>query len=280
MSAESYSLEHVDEMIDYLDKHIAAGKDTPAMLSTLQQRLDIIDMTYRQDPRFDEVYPHLLELQALIFGRRQQDDKAMKFMKEAVRQAGSVRNLHSQTIRKYIAAHSQASAAHHYRQQHHQAQHHTVQHHQVQHHAVQHHQQRVAQPEQQTEVDYQQERKKRPSKFGSLLRLKSRGAKVAFATVAGLVLLSVATFNFVPQAHAFSSMLMNHSAIDAAKKNFETLTSEFSQCSAQLDQERGSVNTADTSAVDSFNSQEQQCSAVQQQQNLAATKYDSLIGSH
>lgn len=279
MSAKSYSLEHVDEMIDYLDKHIAAGKDTPALLNTLQQRLDIIDMTYRQDPRFNEVYPHLLELQALIFGRRNQDDKAMKFMKEAVRQAGSVSHLHSQTIRKYIAVRSQSAApAHHQQQHHHQAQHHQ-QHAQQQHHQIQQHDE--PQPQEQPEVQYdQQYRKRRFGKFGSMLRLKSRSAKAAFAIVAGLLLISIASFNFVPQVHAFSAMLVNHSEIDSAKKNFETLTSEFTQCSAQLNQERDSVNTSDTSAVDSFNSEEQQCASIQQQQNLAANKYDNLISVH
>lgn len=279
MSAESYSLEHIDEMIDYLDKHIAAGKDTPAMLNTLQQRLDIIDMTYREDPRFNEIYPHLLELQALIFGRRNQDDKALKFMKEAVRQAGSVGHLHSQTIRKYIAAHSQSAAStHHQQQRHHQAQHH-LQRVQQQHHQIQHHHEQQ-QPEQPEVQQYQQQRKRRFGKFGSMLRLKSRSSKVAFAIVAGLLLISIASFNFVPQVHAFSTMFANHSEIDAAKKNFEALTSEFTQCSAQLNQERGSVNTSDTSAVDSFNSDEQQCAAVQQQQNLAANKYDNLISAH
>jgi hypothetical protein len=75
-------------------------------------------------------------------------------------------------------------------------------------------------------------------------------------------------------------MLANHSEIDTAKKSFEMLTNEYTQCSAQLNQERGSVNTSDTSALDSYNSEEQQCAAVQQQQNLAANKYDSLISTH
>lgn len=278
MSAESYSLEHVDEMIDFLDKHIAAGRDTPAMLNTLQQRLDIIDMTYRQDPRFNEIYPHLLELQALIFGRRNQDDKALQFMKEAVRQAGSVSHLHSQTIRKYIAARSQPAATVHHQQRHHQAQHHQQRVQQQHHQTQQHHE---LQQQEQPEVQYhRQHRKHHFGKFGSMLRLKSKSSKVAFAVVAGLLLISIASFNFVPPVHAFSAMLINHSEIDAAKKNFETLTSEFTQCSAQLNQERGSVNTSDTSAVDSFNSEEQQCASIQQQQNLAANKYDNLISVH
>ncbi len=242
MSAESYSLEHVDEMIDFLDRHIAAGRDTPAMLNTLQQHLDIIDMTYRQDPRFSQVYPQMLELQALIFGRRKQDAKALEFMKEAVRQAGSVGRLHSQQIRKYIAAHSQQPAA----KTHHQ------------HHA--------------------HNRKRRLGKFGSLLRFKSRNAKVAFAVVAGMLLLAVALFNFVPQVSAFSTILTNHSEIIVAKKNFETLTSELTQCSAQLNHERGSINTSDISAVDSYNNAMKRCQSVQQQQDQAALKYDRLIG--
>lgn len=257
MSAESYSLEHVDEMIDFLDRNIATGRDTPAMLNALQQRLDIIDMTYRQDPRFSKVYPHMLELQALIFGRRNQDAKALAFMKEAVRQAGSVSRLHSQQIRQYIVAHSQQlPVVHHTRQ----------------------YQQAHAEAQQHQQEGYH--RKRRLGKFGSLLRFKSRKAKVAFAIVTGALLLSVASFHFVPQVSAYSTLLTNHSEIDLAKKNFETLTSEFSQCSAQLNQERGSIDTSNSSAVNSYNNAMKQCQAVQQEQNQAALKYDRLISVH
>lgn len=258
MSAESYSLEHVGQMIDFLDRHIEAGRDTPAMLHALQQRLDIIDMTFKNDPRFAEVYPHMLELQALIFGRRNQDHKALEYMKEAVRQTGSVGLIRSQQIRKYIAAHSQPATAHHHQHQYQQQQ----------------------QEPQDVQQHHQQPRKRRAGKFGSLLRLKSRGAKVAFAVIAGLLLLSVASFHFVPQVSAFSTILVNHSEISAAKKNFETLTSELTQCSDQLNQERGSVNTSNPSALDSFNTAERQCQSVQQEQNQAALKYDRLIGVH
>jgi hypothetical protein len=236
MSTESYSLKHVDEMIDFLDKQIEAGRDTPAMLTGLQQRLDIIDFTYRNDPRFAQFYSHMLELQALIYGRRQQDDKAVQFMKEAVREAGGVRGLQSKTIREYIGSHS--SVGHH------------------------------------------KHRRSRVGKFGSLLRFKSRNVKVAFAVVFGLLMVSVATFHFVPQVAAFSSILVNHSQIDNAKKTFETLTSELDQCSAQLNQERGAINTSDQSAVDAYNTATRQCQALQQEQNQAASRYNSLIGKH
>lgn len=259
MSAESYSLEHVDEMIDFLDRHIAAGRDTPAMLNTLQQRLDIIDMTYRQDPRFSQVYPHMLELQALIFGRRKQDAKALQCMKEAVRQTGSVGRLHSQQIRQYIAAHSQPVNVVHNQQHQHRKQQHSEVSHQQQH---MHH------------------RKRRFGKFASLLRFRSRRVKVVYAVVTGLLLLAVTSFHFVPQVAAFSTMLSNHSQIIAAKKNFEALTSEFTQCSTQLNQERASINTSDMSAVNSYNNAMQQCQSVQHQQNQAAMKYDHLIGMH
>lgn len=237
MSSESYSLEHVGAMVDFLDKQIAAGKDTPAMLSGLQQRLDIIDMTYKQDPRLTHFYPQMLELQALIYGRCQQDEQAMQFMKEAVRQAGGVGQVRSSTIREYIAAHSQSSSS----------------------------------------MMRQRHRRRRFGKFGSLLRFKSRSAKVAFAVVAGLLLLSVASFHFVPQVSAFSTILTKHGQIEAAKKSFETLTSEFSECSAQLNQERGSINTSNQSAIDSYNAATQQCQTIQQEQNQAATKYNSLL---
>ncbi|MFI5275399.1 MAG: hypothetical protein ACHQT5_01085 [Candidatus Saccharimonadales bacterium] len=239
-NAESYSLEHVDAMIGFLDKQIAAGKDTPAMLNGLQQRLDIISMTYQQDPRFAAFYSRMLELQALIHGRRQEDDKALTFMKEAVRQAGGVGQLYSETIRQYIASHTnQAITAHGHGH-----------------------------------------RRKRLGKFGALLRFRSRNAKVAFAVVFGLLLVSVASLHFVPQASAFSTILTNHSQIAAAKSNYEAFTNQLNQCQAQLSQERNSVNTSDQVAIDQFNSATKQCQAVQQQQNQAANKYDSLIGAH
>lgn len=238
MSADSYSLDHVDSMIDFIDKQIADGQDTPAMLNALQQRLDIIDMTYRNDPRYERFYSHMLELQALIYGRRQNDEQALKFMKEAVRQAGGVGHLQSKTIRQYITAHSQSSLPH------------------------------------------QRHRRKRLGKFASFFRFKSRKSKVAFAILAGLVIVSAASMQFIPQVAAFSSILTNHSQIVTAKKNFDTLTAELTQCSAQLNQERGSVNTANLNAVDAYNNAAQRCHTLQQEQNQAANKYNSLIGEN
>lgn len=240
-NADSYSLEHVDAMIGFLDKQIAAGNDTPAMLNGLQQRLDIISMTYQQDPRFAAFYPHMLELQALIHGRRQEDDKALSFMKEAVRQLGAVTHLHSDTLRQYIAAHTN--------------------------HAVTAH--------------GQGHRRKRMGKFGALLRFRrSRNAKVAFAVLFGLLMISAASMHFVPQVAAFSSILTNHSQIADAKSAYVSLTSQLNQCEAQLNQERNAVNTSDQSAIDQYNNATKQCQAVQQQQNQAAHKYDSLIGAN
>ena len=240
MNAESYSLDHVDAMIDFLDKQIAAGKDTPAMLKALQQRLDIISMTYQQDPRIAKHYPHMLELQALIHGRNQDDDKALSFMKEAVRQAGGVGHLHSQTIREYIAARTTHSIPHGHGH-----------------------------------------RRGRISKFGGFLRFRrSRNAKVAFAVLSGLLLISVASMHFVPRVAAFSSILSNHSQIAAAKSNYDSLTSQLNQCESQLSQQRNAINTSDQAAIDAYNSATKQCQAVQQQQNQAASKYDSLIGAN
>lgn len=239
MKTESYSLEHVDAMIDFLDKQIAAGTDTPAMLNVLQQRLDIIDMTYKHDPRVEQFYPQMLELQALIHGRRNDDDKAMQFMKEAVRQTGGVKGIHSQTIRQYIATHSHSRPT-------------TV---------------AAAHP-------------RRKHKFALPLRLKSRNTKVAFAAVFGLLVISVTALHFVPQVGALPTLLTNHSQIDNAKNNFDKLTREYDQCSAQLAQERSSVNTSDQNAIDAYNNATKQCQTIQQEQNQAATRYNSLIGAH
>jgi hypothetical protein len=249
MSTESFSLEHIDVMIDLLDKTIAAGTDTPAMLDKLQQALDSIDATQRDAPEFSEYYSRMLEVQALIYGRRSaeaEDEKALQFMKEAVRQAGSVRALRSETLRQYIAQQSKQAAA--------------------------------AQPQPVQQAPVADASSTHASRFHiKLLPTFNNRAKVAVAACFGLVVLSAVAFAVVPQASGMAAVLTKHSQIATEKKLYDSLTAQYKACSSALNQERGTINTNDMAALDAYNQATAKCQTVLQQQNQAARQYDKLI---
>lgn len=277
MNSQSYSLEYVDEMIDFLDQHIAAGTDTPEIHATLQQRLDAISLAFANDPRFDEYYSRMLELQALLHGRRTPnatDEKALRFMKEAVREAGSVGKLRSSTIKAYIADHTRqkaaAAASVHVRQMQRQ------------------HSEAVRQ-EQAAGFDQGQEDmpgapepgsfKPRRRAWGKFPRLNLRKPKTAAAVGLVVAVLAAVGFAFGPHTSVLASVLTNHSKIATEKKLYDTLTAQYQSCASKLSSERSGINTNNMQQLASFNQETEQCQAVQQQQQQAADAYNKLIGS-
>ncbi len=269
MRSEVYSLAYVDGMIDYVENKIETKALSSGILATMQKWLDTVEEMYRDDPELPEYYSRMLELQALIYGESNQDAKAMQFMKEAVRQAGSVGALYSRLIKEYIAekaarpapkpapapvaeevyadqiaaeepglAYAEPAAADYY------------------------------------DEDYGDDRIELHDKP----RHRFRKLKIAFAVVFGLVALSAATFHFVPQASAVSMLLVRHGEIQRAKEHFDSLTSQYKTCSAKLADEHNSVDTADSAAVQAYNQEMQDCQSIMQQQNKAADAYNTLIG--
>jgi len=278
MSAQPYSLEYVGQMIDFLDQHIAAGTDTPAMHATLQQRLDTISLAYANDPKFESYYPHMLELQALLHGRRnpnETDEKALRFMKEAVREAGSVGKLRSATIKSYIANHMRQTAAaastHHVRQAAAVARPQSVQ-------AAGFEQ---GQEQEMPEPDMPQRKPFRTRRriWSKFPRLNLRKPKTAVAAGLAVAVIAVGAFAFAPHASVFASVLTNHSKIAAEKKIYDALTAQYQSCSSKLSGERNSINTNNMQQLSSFNQEMEQCQAVQQHQQQAADMYNKLIGS-
>ena len=243
MNAVNYSLERVDGMIDFIEEKIEGNAVTPALLGGLQERLDAIDAAYHGDPKFGQYYPRMLELQALIYGEGNEEEKALQFIKEAVRQAGSVRELYSKLIKRYILSQSRLVAA--------------------------------------ADMSVQPAPAANKSKHASELHVRPgfRSMKVAFAVIFGLIVVSVATLHFVPQAAALPVMLAKHSEINNAKQKFDALTAEYNICSSKLASERGSIDTNDMAAVDVYNQDTKNCQVVLQQQHQAANRYDALIGA-
>lgn len=275
MSAQPYSLEYVGQMIDFLDKHIDAGTDTPAMHATLQQRLDTISMAYANDPRFDKFYPHMLELQALLHGRRspnETDEKALRFMKEAVREVGSVGNLRSATIKSYIANHTRQAAvaanAHHVRQRQYETG--------VPAQAVEFEQ---GQGMQEPDMPQRKPFRTRQRLWSKFPRLNLRKPKIAVAAGLAMVVVIAGGLVLVPRASVLASVFTNHSKIAAEKKLYDTLTAAYQSCASKLSSERSSINTNNMQQLDSFNQEMEQCQAVQQQQQQAADMYNKLISS-
>lgn len=282
MKTEEFSLDHVDAMIDFLDKHIAANTDTPAQLGALQQRLDAIDTAYRADPAYAQFYSRMLETQSLIYGRSNQDAKALQFMKEAVRQAGGVQGLRSQSIRQYIAKHHGQTTAEHERAEPHahaqiagrpQAWHHHAQPKPEEQSAPQIQPVQAAPIAEEAMPEFQpaQRKKRRLNPFSRL--------KVGFAASLLILGLLGITMYFVPQASAVPVMLANYSDIKSAKKAFEDLSAQYRACSSQLAQQKANVDTYDSDAVNAFNQATAKCQDVLHQQKQAAAKYDSLIAS-
>lgn len=247
MSAVSYSLENVDTMIDLLERKIETNSLTQNMLSALQKHLDAIEAMFHNNQQFDRYYPHMLELQALIYGENNEEEKALQFMKEAVRQAGGVGRLYSKLIRDYIASHSRSSAPV---------------------------SETAAQPLP-NEVDAHE-----VPLFDDIPqhRSKSRRMKTVFAIVASLLVISGAVFAFVPGASKVPGFFVRYAEISSAKKAYASLTAEYNSCSDTLSKEKGSVDIYDTNAVDTYNSSTKQCQSILDQQNQAATRYNNLIG--
>ncbi len=106
MSQERHPLAYVDAMIDYLEKKIQSKAVNQPLLDALQKRLDAMSAKYASDQKFVQYYPHMLELQALIYGEGGQEQKALTFLKEAVRETGSVSRLYSGLLRHYVITHS------------------------------------------------------------------------------------------------------------------------------------------------------------------------------
>jgi len=259
MRADPYSLEHVDAMIDALETKIQKRELSQKLLDGVQQRLDSIEAAHRGSPEFARYYPRLLELQTLVYGESGQEQKALDFLKEAVRQTGSVNGLYSNLLKEYVVRHTPLAAA------------------EVPVHVEAQAASAPAIPVDIVEAAPREKRKhaselhKRPG-FGKM--------KVAFAAVFGLAVISVATMHFVPRAAALPTLLADHSEIASAKQKFDTLTDQYNQCSSKLAAGRGSVNTNDMTALDAYNQDVAACQAVLQQQHLAANRYDALVDAH
>src|SRR6266550_7394904 len=108
MRSREHPLGYVDNMIDFLEQKIESNAVTSAGLEALQKRLDVISGRYAHDPVFVKYYPRMLELQTLIYGEGGQEKKALLYLKEAVRETGSVGRLYSNLLKQYIASKSKA----------------------------------------------------------------------------------------------------------------------------------------------------------------------------
>ncbi len=279
MRSEAYSLAYVDGMIDYLEKKIETNSVTETLLGTMQKWLDTVEDMYRETEQYAEYYAHLLELQTLIYGENKQENKALEFMKEAVRQAGGVSKLYSGLLREYIARTIQKPVAE------------TVVVPQTIPLApepvaepvdvpVAEMPEQPAMPLQEGFADLSDITERRPAKHAAEYhnRSKLKPLKVAFAAVFALAIVGVAVAKFVPQTGAVSMMVLKHDEITRAKDHFESLTAQYDTCSAKLADLHNSVDTADDSAVNAYNQETTDCQSILNQQHNAADVYNHLIG--
>ena len=240
MSRQDHPLQYVDAMIDYLEKKIQSNALSPQILHAMQQRLDKLSAAYAQDPAFGRYYPHMLELQTLIFGESGQEAKALVYLKEAVRETGAVSRLRSQLLKQYIADHSSQPKMR---------------------------QPAVALGSRLPAANYTTRRERAPL---------ARKLKLGFATGFAIAAICFLTLHFVPRAAAFPIMLARHSQIAQVQAQYAKLTAEYKTCSSDLASRQGSINPNDLVGVDSYNNDVKQCDALLQQLQNTEAKFNSL----
>jgi hypothetical protein len=283
MRSEVYSIEYVDSIIDYLENKIENNALTPVLLNTVQKWLDTIENTYRDSPTFSDYYSRLLELQALVYGESNQDDRALEYMKEAVRVTGSVGLLYSRLIKNYIMRRNQASmqqpveAVNTAEDQTVSDEHENIMENQLYDNGYLDHARAdesdvVDEPSDGYEPKHATEVHRRRHRF--------RKTKIALAVVFGLIVVGSALFKFVPQSSAVSMLVLKHDEITRAKNHFEALTAQYQECSSKLSGARNTVDVGSPNAVSSFNQEMADCQSILQQQDHAATVYNKLIGKN
>jgi hypothetical protein len=279
MGTEGRLTTHIQGIIDEIEKHIEARSLTQSLLRSVQNQLDSIERNYKTQPFYSAVYGRMLEAQTLIYGESGEEQKALEFMKEAVRQAGSVSGLYSKMLRDYIAEHLSARQAAG-SQTHHAANMHA---HKQAAAPVRAEVQEAEQP--QPEAQQMQataepvERKARHA--GKLhLRLKpSRKLRIVTATAFGLLVLCGIGFAVkTPSVSALTNMVGNHSKIAAAKHKYDQLSAEYKDCSNKLIAERSDVNTNNLQQLATYNQDVTNCQQILQQQHQAADAYNALVG--
>ncbi len=313
MRSEVYSLSYVDGMIDYLEGKIEENAVTESLLNTMQKWVDEVETLYRGTDEFSGYYSRLLELQTLIFGENNQEDRALEFMKEAVRQAGGVPKLYSHLLKEFIARRTQQqqqpepvpvvnAAALQHEAELEQAEPGYEHHHEPEPAPIQqleqqqpepvheHHQEHVVEDQfsdlpaistQHHEDELLNHINQRDAKHASEYhhdRPKYRKFKIVFASVFALAVIGAAVSHFVPQTSAVSMMIVKHGEITRAKDHYDALTAQYKACSDKVNTERDAVDTASDAAVAAFNQELKNCQSILDQQNHAADVYNHLIG--
>ncbi len=275
MRADGDSLARVYEIINQLEQHINARRLTPVFLDGVQRRLDAIDTAYRGRPEYDQLYGPLLEAQTLVYGESGQEQKALEFLKEAVRQTGSVHKLRSKLLKDYVAGHasSRQSAGH-------QAHHASSVHSRPQTAPARtkvHQSEQSPQPiAQKAEAEPIKRKARRAGKLH--LRLKpSRRLGFAVTTAFALLLIGGVIVK-VPQVSELTNIVTNHSKITTAKGKYDQLSAQYKECSTKLIAERTNVNTNNLQQLANYNQDVANCQKVLQEQHQAADAYNKLVG--
>ena len=269
MSAVTYPLEYVDTMIDFFENKIESDSAMPTICDALQKRLDAIVTLRRSDPKFNDYYPHMLELQALIYGQGNDDQKAVQSLKEAVRQVGSVGGLRSRLLKQYVASHHSSSAS--------DAAINTREQSMGQGTAtLSYASQDVVSESPQAQVQSSADDYIQQTRVGSK---KHKKVLVVVASI-GVVAAIGVTMYFVPAVARFPGFLLRYGEIANAKRAYSVLTNEYNSCSTSLTTERNSVDIYNTTAVGNYNNDIKHCNSLLHQEDLAADKYDNLIAVH
>lgn len=102
MTSSTEIIEEAHNLLTKLEKHISDETIKPEHLLSVQAKLDNLDQELKLRGYRDSEIHVLYEIQALIYGQQNKDDKANSWLNEAIRQAGNPDKLSSNLLKNYF----------------------------------------------------------------------------------------------------------------------------------------------------------------------------------
>lgn len=112
---------------------------------------------------------------------------------------------------------------------------------------------------------------------GASLNAPYRKIEVVLILLLGIALITSVTAGLMLPKHKQLTPAQQTQAI-SMKHQIDSLTSQYNTCSSAILQRRDTLNTADQSATEAYNSDVAACEKIRNQHNRLVEQYDNLIG--
>lgn len=107
---------------------------------------------------------------------------------------------------------------------------------------------------------------------------RHRPIEMIYTVIATIVMVASVVLLLV-SGNSTTLSTADQSKADGLSRQIDNLTSQYTTCSNDLTARQNSVDTSSQAAVDSYNTDLNNCEAVRQQQNAVVNEYNALIGA-